>query len=321
MILLVVTREARGSSRWQPISGLLSYLCCWWVLLDICMRLPPRVFGYSVLFHFLFLFLFLPLCTWLPKFYVIFLCNTVGYIKYFLSFSWYWRMRHTSHIHSSESTLFLVLGISPSPLLRISLDISSIRIAYFMTDNTPPCLMSYLVWLLAVSWEFSFFTMDRFFPSIPFLFRTYSIASNHALYAFWTSRKVTHAVLPSFHISWIICFSAMRWSVVALASFPPTWASVIWVISYTFPFMIRSYTLPTLLARVIPLSLEHFPSWPLPLYSLMIFPLSHGLGMISSSWTLFIILIGVLVVSWLASRNISFGMSAGPWLFFLMRFQ
>ena len=240
-------------------------------------------------------------------------------------------MRHTSSIHRSESTLFPVLVISPSPLLRISLDISSIRIAYSMTDNTPPCLMlslilislvgPYLVWMLAVSWEFSFFTMDRFFPSTPFLFITYSIASSHALsYAFWTSRKITYAVLPSFRISWIICFSAIRWSVVALPSFPPAWASVIWVTSLTLSFMTRSYTFPTLLARVIPLSLEHFPFWPLPLYSLMILPSSHDLGMLSSSWTLFIILVRVLVVSRFASRNISLGMSSGPWLFFLLSF-
>ena len=70
-------------------------------------------------------------------------------------------------------TLFPVLVTSPSPLLQISLDISSIRIAYFMTDNMPPCFMlslilislvgPYLVCMLAVSWEFSFFTMVRFF--------------------------------------------------------------------------------------------------------------------------------------------------------------
>ena len=106
----------------------------------------------------------------------------------------------------------------------------------------------------------------------------------------------------------------------ALPYFPPAWASVIWVTSLTLSFMIRSYTFPTLLARVIPLSLEHFPFWPLPLYSLMILPSSHDLGMLSSSWTLFIILVRVLVVSRLASRNISLGTSSGPWLFFLLSY-
>ena len=105
-----------------------------------------------------------------------------------------------------------------------------------------------------------------------------------------------------------------------LPSFPPAGASVIWVTSLALSFMIRSYTFPTLLARVITLSLEHFPFWPLPLYSLMILPLSHDLGMISSSCTLLIILVRFLVVFWLASRNISFGMSSGPWLFFLLSF-
>ena len=102
----------------------------------------------------------------------------------------------------------------------------------------------------------------------------------------------------------------------ALPSFPPTWASVICVTSLTLSFMIRSYTFPTLLARVIPLSLEHFPFWPLLLYSLMILPLSHDLGMLSSSCTLLIILVKVLVVYWLASRNTVFHLGCHPVLSF-----
>ena len=39
-----------------------------------------------------------------------------------------------------------------------------------------------------------------------------------------------------------------------------------------------SNVLPMLLERVIPLSLQHLPLVPLPLYSLMTSPLSHCLG-------------------------------------------
>ena len=54
------------------------------------------------------------------------------------------------------------------------------------------------------------------------------MASNHALsYAFWTSRKITYAVFPFFLVSWIVCFSVMRWSQVALPGVPPACDPVI----------------------------------------------------------------------------------------------
>ena len=122
-----------------------------------------------------------------------------------------------------------------------------------ITDSSPPCLMlslifigsvrPYLVWILAVRFAFSSLASLRFFPWIPFLWRAYRIASSHALsYAFWTSRKITYAVLPFTLVSWIVCFSVMI-------------STCFFILSLT----ILSYTLLALLARVIPLSLEHYP--------------------------------------------------------------
>ena len=192
------------------------------------------------------------------------------------SFSWSWCMRHAPSIQSSESTLFPVPVISPSTLLRISFDITStcIRIAYSLTDSTRPCVMlclilfslvgPYLVWMLAVSWEFSLFTMVRFFRLLHSCWAHTVLLSSQALsYVFWTSRKITYAVFPSSRISWIILFQ--HYEVVCCSTaFPPAWASVIWVTSLIISFMVRSYTFPILLARVILLSLEHFPFCPLP---------------------------------------------------------
>ena len=54
------------------------------------------------------------------------------------------------------------------------------------------------------------------------------MASNHALsYAFWTSRKITYAVLPFILVSWIVCFSVMSWSQVVLPGVPPACDPVI----------------------------------------------------------------------------------------------
>ena len=65
----------------------------------------------------------------------------------------------------------------------------------------------------------------------------------------------------------------------ALPSLPPACASVICSFVVALLFTIRSNSLPTLLASVIPLSFEHFPLVPLPLYSLVMFPFSHCSGM------------------------------------------
>ena len=73
-----------------------------------------------------------------------------------------------------------------------------------------------------------------------------------------------------------------------------------------------SNVLPILLERVIPLSLQHLPLVPLPLYSLMTSPLSHCLGIAR----VFAMLLNTFRYSsfvWaLASVRAVFGILSGP---------
>ena len=136
----------------------------------------------------------------------------------------------------------------------------------------------------------------------PFLWRAYSMASSHALsYAFWTSRNTRYAMFPLFRISFMICLSTMRWSTVVLHGIPPAWAPVIFTAFFTLSFMILSYTLPTLLARVIPRSFQHLPLVPLPLYRRIMFPWSQLFKIFSSWWILLMVFNNVLLVASLAS--------------------
>ena len=52
--------------------------------------------------------------------------------------------------------------------------------------------------------------------------------------------------------------------------------------------IIRSYTFPMLLDTVIPLSFEHLPFFPFPLYSRVIIPLRHSSGMFFLMCTMFV---------------------------------
>ena len=87
-----------------------------------------------------------------------------------------WWMRHTSSIHSSESSLTFDFVSYPRFLCFSSLAISSIRVAYSITDSTPPCLrlslcqsfllarISCVCWCLGLSWvslSFSGFSLQR----------------------------------------------------------------------------------------------------------------------------------------------------------------
>ena len=78
-----------------------------------------------------------------------------------------WCIRHTSSIQSSESRVIFASVTYPRFFSFNSFDISSMRVSYSMTDNTPPCLMlslmlillvrPYLVCILAVRFELIFF--------------------------------------------------------------------------------------------------------------------------------------------------------------------
>ena len=99
---------------------------------------------------------------------------------------------------------------------------------------------------------------------------------------------------------------------VALFFLPPAWFSLNFTFVLTLSFMILSKTLPTLLARVIPLSFEHFPFFHFPLYSLTIFPVCHCEGISFVFAMLLRTLWYFSMVSVLASMNISFGISSSP---------
>ena len=112
----------------------------------------------------------------------------------------------------------------------------------------------------------------------------------------------------------------IRWSQVALPGMPPAWASVSWTSFLTLSLMILSNTFPGLLASVIPLSFEHFPLIPFPLYSLRIWPSCQLCGISSFTWILLNASLKISLVFLLASMNVSLGMSSGPRLFFLFSF-
>ena len=118
----------------------------------------------------------------------------------------------------------------------------------------------------------------------------------------------------------MVCFRTIRWSTVAHPLFPPACAFVIWTCYFTLSLIILSYTLPTLLVSVIPLSLEHFPFCPLPLYILIISPSAHSSGMFSLLCAFSIIVFSAFLVSSSASINIWLGSLSGPRLFFLFSF-
>ena len=92
-----------------------------------------------------------------------------------------WCMRQTSSIHRRVLSVVPCLVFSPMLFFLSSLAISSISVAYSITDRTPPCLMlslilislvsPCLVWILALRFVFIFLIIIRFFPDTPFWFR------------------------------------------------------------------------------------------------------------------------------------------------------
>ena len=78
----------------------------------------------------------------------------------------------------------------------------------------------------------------------------------------------------------IVSLNLSRWSTVAFYFCPPACASVIVILIFgvILLLIIRSNSFPKLLARVIPLSFEHLPLTPFPLYSLVISPICHWSG-------------------------------------------
>ena len=118
----------------------------------------------------------------------------------------------------------------------------------------------------------------------------------------------------------MVSFSMRRWSVVALPFFPPAWASEMLTFFRLRSFIIRSYTFPALLDTVIPLSLEHFPFFPLPLYIFVILPFLQVSGICFFSRIMLKILLYISFVLWFASIKTSFGILSGPVLLFRLSF-
>ena len=87
----------------------------------------------------------------------------------------------------------------------------------------------------------------------------------------------------------MVSFSRVRWSTVALPFCPPAWASVILMVFDILLLIILSNIFPKLLAKVIPLSFEHFPFVPLPLYSRIISPVCHWVDILCVCIILFIV--------------------------------
>ena len=105
----------------------------------------------------------------------------------------------------------------------------------------------------------------------------------------------------------------------ALPFWPPAWASVISAIRVALLFTILSNNFPMLLANVMPLSFEHFPLVPLPLYSRVMFPFSHWGGI-----SLFLsILLNMFRYIYLVALEdfvkIPFGILSGPGHFLVLR--
>ena len=91
-----------------------------------------------------------------------------------------WWNRATSSIHSRHPFILLFHTCwFPTFLDFSSFAISSMRLAYSITDNTPPCLMLSFIFIVLVSpclvrilafrLLFSSFTILQFFPVRPFL--------------------------------------------------------------------------------------------------------------------------------------------------------
>ena len=101
---------------------------------------------------------------------------------------------------------------------------------------------------------------------------------------------------------------------------PPAWLLVILIVVRILLLRSLSNVLPMLLERVIPLSLQHLPLVPLPLYSLMTSPLSHCLG-ISLVFAMLLNTFRYSSFVWaLASVRAVFGILSGPGALCLCRF-
>ena len=234
----------------------------------------PSLNGVSGVFPIVIVWLF----SWPNLIWYLFAISSVMFSIFWSSFLFLW-INATSSIHRRHPpTVWLPIWVVPIFSFCISLAISSIRLAYSITDSTPPCLMlslifmvlvfPYCVLIVAVRFSLICFSIFQSFPVSPLLYSAYRIAFSHALsYALVTSRNAMYRSSFLFLFLWvcIIVLSIRRWSAVAFPFCPPACASEMFTTLDILLFIILSNIFPMLLPRVIPRSLLHFPFFPFPL--------------------------------------------------------
>ena len=182
-------------------------------------------------------------------------------------------------------------------------------LSFILISLVLPCL----VLSCADRFSFIFFTRSHSGPLRPSLCITYIIASSHAWsYAFVTSKNTMYAGFPWLLISFMTSFRIARWSVVAFPFWPPAWFSVMFILFLALLFNILSNSFPKLLAMVMPLSFEHIPLFPFPLYSLIIWSFWHCSGISLLLAMVCSISLYISTVWDSAFVNVSFGISSGP---------
>ena len=173
---------ARLNMVWRAASTFPLVFLRWFVRFPLLLIVIPRYWYVSVLsvcvFSIVSTWLFyLPNLMW----YLVAISSVMSNILWSSSLSWW--TRATSSIHSRHPFILLFHACwFPTFLDFSSFAISSMRLAYSITDNTPPCLMPSfifivllplcLVRILAFRLLFSSFTILQFFPVRLFLWVT-----------------------------------------------------------------------------------------------------------------------------------------------------
>ena len=106
----------------------------------------PSLNGVSGVFPIVIVWLF----SWPNLIWYLFAISSVMFSIFWSSFLFLW-ISATSSIHRRHPpTVWLPIWVVPIFSFCISLAISSIRLAYSITDSTPPCLMLSLIFMVLV---------------------------------------------------------------------------------------------------------------------------------------------------------------------------
>ena len=153
------------------------------------MSICPSLNGVSGVFPIVIVWLF----SWPNLIWYLFAISSVMSKIFWSSFLFYGLMLHRPSIGGTPPppTVRIPIWVVPIFSFCISLAISSIRLAYSITDSTPPCLMlslifmvlvfPYCVLIVAVRFSLICFSMFQSFPFSPLLYSAYRIAFSHML--------------------------------------------------------------------------------------------------------------------------------------------